>query len=515
MTIYNNSNIRQQYGTVTSEAAGSLSNPGYAAQNVIGSQYVVAALPGTVEAQERPQPEEAMSQTTSYAVQTWIKVSDKARTDLSACKGPKIKEWTGKSLDKVINGAQKHITVREARLINLKANAPVFDITAENVLKFPIDQIIRDRLTRISPNQIKVNRYHLNRLTNIIRSIKAEKAKEYNDSIGFQLFDKERVFDLANNEPIVDKMPIITSIQIEPNHRKNLQALSAEHITKLRKIFGDKFINVLYRNQTISIDEAKLISKVSGQDVFELKKGAPDLPAPSQGTKRPLDVSPTDPSELSSKRPRNDVDVVNALGFTYSIPPAQVFTYENPRAEFPRAQVFTYENPPTELPPAQVFTYENPPTELPPAQVFTYENPPTELPPAQVFNFNPPAETDRNENSSAEQLSLLQEVDSFFDFTPPAETDRNENSSAEQLSLLQEVDSFFDFTPPAETDRNENSSAEQPSLSPTNPSQTFNDSFDFGVGDELYDFLLSDSSSTATSASSIEEISPFPFTYDG
>lgn len=63
------------------------------------------------------------------------------------------------------------------------------------------------------------------------------------------------------------------------------------------------------------------------------------MPTPSQGTKRALDISPADSSELASKRQRYDVDDENALAFTDSISqPQQGFTDETHQAESPQPQ---------------------------------------------------------------------------------------------------------------------------------------------------------------------------------
>jgi hypothetical protein len=251
------------------------------------SQHVVAA---------QPQPAKATSRTPSYADTTWLRVDAYADTTwlrvdaqaiqtLKSIGKTKIAKWTGKNLQKIIQGKQDHITVRDARIINLNAKETVINITLENVIKCS------------------------------------------------ELFDKTKIFNLACKETIFEKKQKGAMIRITSDHRTKLRGLSLECKRELADIIGENFYNFMKKTQKLSEEHAKVIHQISGQIIFDLPnaKGAPALHAQAQGTKRPLAVPPEDPSELRSKRQKTDTYDVNA-----QIPQVPVFNAQPTLSQEPQ-----------------------------------------------------------------------------------------------------------------------------------------------------------------------------------
>ena len=258
---------------------------------VPGLQQVTAAL------------HQSKSETFSYAETTWINVDEKARETLRLYGRAIILRWTGKKLDKIIDGQQTRITIRDARMINSKVSVPVFNITAENVVKIP------------SKKGINVH----------------------------------RMLDEANNEPIFE-------IKIKSEHREKLRALLETTKQQLIEVLGQNFENILGNKKTISRRHATMIHTITRETIFDLGEQAvqqfstgqdqpilsrsnavqgteeevqelPEPPTLSKGTKRPLPVSPGDPASSRSKKQRTDdndqpltTPDVNAFPFTIRIP---------------------------------------------------------------------------------------------------------------------------------------------------------------------------------------------------
>ncbi len=320
----------------------------------MSSIYLLGSKHVFVEAQS--QPAKGTSRTPSYADTTRIRVDGTAKATLRSYGNTKIAAWTGKNLAKIIDGTQTHITVRDARLINQYADTPVFNLTAENVVEFTVDSIIRDRLKSIklaeaqpALDELGATEREFYGLKYTISSITTKDAETYHRHLNSIIFDKERVFILACNEPIVEKKEKGAMIEITPDHRTKLRGLSAECKQKLIDNIGANFKNFLIKTKKLSVENAEVIHQISGQIIFDLpdaKGKTPALPSQARGTKRPLAVPPGDPSALPSKKQRIVVDDVNvqmpqAPVYTYSIPQVPVFTgaYSLAFDEIPQAPV--------------------------------------------------------------------------------------------------------------------------------------------------------------------------------
>ena len=376
---------------------------------LLGSQQVVVGA--------QSQPAKGTSRTPSYAETTRIRVDDKARGILLYYGRTKIAAWTGKNLAKIIDGTQTHITVRDARLINQYAATQVFNLTAENVVEFTVDSIIRDRLKPIklaeaqpALDELGATETEFYGLKYKISSVTTKDAETYHRHLNSILFDKERVFILACNEPIVEKKEKGAMIEITPDHRKKLRGLSPECKQELIDNVGANFKNLLKKTKKLSEECAAQINKISGEDIFDLPnaKGTPALPSQARGTKRALAVPPGDPSALSSKKQRIVVDDVNL-----QMPQVQVFTYETPQAP-----VFTG---------AHSLAFD----EIP--QVPVSNAPPTL---SQEPQFTPPIETNGNENSLSTANSSV-ESDELYYFDQFVSV--NSSSTATVAPSIQEI----------------------------------------------------------------------------
>ena len=195
-------------------------------------------------------------------------------------------------MGRIVNGSQKNITLYDAKRINDHAPKPIFEITPKKITTFPIDPIIRNRLKRITAQSIKpllkelgVPEASFNTLKYTTRSVTVEHAKKYNDyfrqhNLGANtphtnVFDLERIFNLANNEKIDEKTKKLEAfIEIKPVHQEKLKELSRETYRQLIGILGHHFDQILSNTKTISIKNAVLINRISGNDIFELNEEA-------------------------------------------------------------------------------------------------------------------------------------------------------------------------------------------------------------------------------------------------
>ncbi len=249
------------------------------------STQAISTSPAT---QQPSAASQKLGRSISYAETTKIFVDDAVRKKLKDFGESTIRMWT----DKGITSESSSFSVRDARMINQEAGVQVFDLSAENIKieKFTIDSAIREQLENL-PDLAKASkalRFSSSSLSQIktgkIFSIRKEQADAYNRYFNRNLFDSQRIFQSALEEPIKKEKNLAKStwITISLEHREELKHLPNKK--QLNRWVKNALSEIIRQSKiAISVKDAVHIHKISGKIIFAFNKEAiakfPILPA--------------------------------------------------------------------------------------------------------------------------------------------------------------------------------------------------------------------------------------------
>ncbi len=300
----------------------------YLNQEYSAPSQTMTAVPNPQQVQEVLQPplevqgqtERDASATFSYAKTIWIEIDDETLKKLKSHGVTKVQQWAGKSLHQVFNGSQKIMSLEDAKMINANVPEPIIPTTLPKVkvVYFTVDPIIRERLKPISASMITpllerigVNEENFWYLKLYTDSVQTKHAEEYNEyfrqhNLGANtqntgVFDLERILNLGNDEPIETTKKLEALIKFEPEHLKKLTdiRIEAKHPKKsmerskndysLYRVFEKNFFRFRKDTKTISLKNAILINKISGDEIFKINEEAVQKYSIHQGQVKELE----------------------------------------------------------------------------------------------------------------------------------------------------------------------------------------------------------------------------------